>query len=64
MSPSPTKRHQQATYGLASVLRQGSPAGIEVVEGWGWKPGDDEYVPDVIVVDETAENLPTGTLAP
>lgn len=29
------------------------PDGVEVIEGWGWKPGPDQFVPDVMVYDAT-----------
>jgi hypothetical protein len=26
-----------------------------VSQGWGWKPGTDQFIPDVIVFDDTGE---------
>jgi len=55
MSPSPTKRHQQIARRLAGLLESALGPGFEVVEGWAWKPGEDEFIPDVIVVPQTDE---------
>ncbi len=62
MSPSPTKKHQQVAFNLAAVLKHAAATGIAVVLAWAWKPGTDEFIPDVIVFDDTPENVRlTGT---
>jgi len=62
MSPSPTHRHQDISLNLAIILKTALAAPARVVEGWGWKPGNDEFVPDVTVHDDTADqNRYTGT---
>jgi len=49
MSPSPTQRHQRISLRLAMLLHGALPAGYDVIEGWAWKPGDDEFIPDLMV---------------
>ena len=62
MSPSPTRRHQRATRRLAQVLETAQPEGVSTETAWGWKPGPDEFIPDVVVFDDTNEDLRlTGT---
>ncbi len=55
MSPSPTHRHQDISLNLAIILKTALTAPARVVEGWGWKPGNDEFVPDVTVHDDSPE---------
>ncbi len=55
VSPSPTQRHQQIVLSLAVRVLQVLPAGVRVLQEWSWKPGDDEFVPDLIVFDETSD---------
>jgi Uma2 family endonuclease len=56
MSPSPTFAHQQTARRLANLLDAASKtAGVAVVEAWSWKPGDDEFIPDIQVIDHTGE---------
>lgn len=57
MSPLPSGRHQDACLILADKLRSAVPAGIGVRLSWGWKPGDDEFGPDVMVFDRTDEDV-------
>ena len=33
------------------------PDGVDVTWGWGWKPGADEFIPDVMVFDDTDEQI-------
>ncbi len=62
MSPSPTHRHQQLARRLANLIEANLPREIVVVENWAWKPGKDEFVPDVVVHDITPEETRyTGT---
>jgi Uma2 family endonuclease len=51
MAPAPSGRHQDVALNLAILFRRVLPASAHVREGWGWKPGADEFVPDVIVFD-------------
>lgn len=55
MTPSPTQGHQRIAYRLHRVLEDVLPAGVDVIEGWAWKPGADEFIPDVMVFDSTEE---------
>ncbi len=55
MSPSPTQGHQRIAYRLHKALEGALPVGIDVIEGWAWKPDADEFVPDVMVFDSTDE---------
>lgn len=55
MSPSPTGRHQDIELSLAVSIREVLPVGARVRQEWAWKPGEDEFVPDLIVFDDTDE---------
>ena len=58
----PTRQHQRAARRLANLLDGHVPADHGVIEAWGWKPGRDEYVPDVMVHPRTSEEVRfTGT---
>jgi Uma2 family endonuclease len=57
MSPSPTRGHQRAARRLAEILEAAQPPDIGVETAWAWKPGADEFIPDVIVFDDTDENV-------
>ncbi|MEJ5943674.1 Uma2 family endonuclease [Pseudokineococcus basanitobsidens] len=62
VTPFPTRRHQSAARRLANLLEEHAPAGAAVVTAWGWKPGADEYAPDVMVHPATDEQVRfTGT---
>ena len=62
MSPSPTKLHQRVASRLARAIEAVEKGGIDVALAWAWKPGPDEFIPDVIVFDDTADNVRlTGT---
>ena len=62
MSPFPTGRHQDISLNLAILLKTTLPEGVGVRKGWGWKPGTDEFGPDVMVFDNTEEQQRyTGT---
>jgi Uma2 family endonuclease len=56
VSPLPTKVHQKACHRLTNVLESVVPDGYEVVGSWGWKPGRDEFGPDVMVCPATTED--------
>ena len=62
VSPSPTARHQNASSNLSVLLKAASPDGVNIHQAWAWKPGQDEFIPDLIVHDVTDENVRyTGT---
>lgn len=53
MSPSPTGRHQDIVLQLAKLLDEVLPESAQVRQGWGWKPGTDEFIPDLMVFEKT-----------
>ncbi|PRY18239.1 Uma2 family endonuclease [Kineococcus rhizosphaerae] len=56
VSPSPSGRHQKIAFRSQVLFTAALPATHDVNAGWGWKPGRDEFVPDVMVYDRaTAE---------
>ncbi len=57
MSPSPTKLHQRVASRLARAIEAADKSGIDVALAWAWKPGPDEFIPDVIVFDDTTDNV-------
>ncbi len=57
MSPSPTLDHQEISYRLAKALEAVLPPGVRVVLAWAWKPGADEFIPDLTVFDDTEEQV-------
>jgi Putative restriction endonuclease len=47
---------------MANLIEAVDPSAVSVDTEWGWKPGDDEFVPDVLVTRPTHEELRyTGT---
>ena len=62
MSPSPTRHHQHAAHALCEILKRAAPDDVDAEAAWAWKPTVDEFIPDVIVFDDTPENVRlTGT---
>lgn len=57
MAAAPTERHQRISFRLAATLIEALEPALGVIEGWGWKPEADEFVPDVTVYDPTDENV-------
>ena len=55
VSPSPTRPHQDIASNLWLLLREAAPDGVRVCQAWSWKPADDEFIPDVMVFDDTDE---------
>lgn len=51
VSPTPTQHHQLVSRALSRATEDAVPVGISVIEGWGWKPGDDEFVPDIVTYE-------------
>jgi Uma2 family endonuclease len=56
MSPAPTGQHQDISLNLAMLLKGVLTPPAQVREGWAWKPSVDEFIPDVMVFDETRED--------
>lgn len=47
---------------MANLLESVVDPGFEVDEAWSWKPGRDEFVPDILVYASTEEQIRyTGT---
>lgn len=64
VSPMPSRLHQLAAQRLINMLTPALPEGYEAIGGWGWKPGKDEFGPDVMVYPATDEHKRfTGTPA-
>ena len=62
MSPFASGRHQDISLNLAMLLKSSLPTGTHIRESWGWKPGADEFGPDLMVFDDTDEDVRyTGT---
>jgi Uma2 family endonuclease len=57
MSPSPSRLHQNLALALAYALRGVVPAGFDVPTAWAWKPARDEFIPDLMVVPPTDEQV-------
>lgn len=57
MAPSPTRQHQRICHRLVVCLEAVVPAGYEVTSGWAWMPGQDEFVPDVMVYPDTIQSI-------
>jgi Uma2 family endonuclease len=51
VSPSPTNRHQDIERRLANAIESVLPVGARVDHEFAWKPGVDEFIPDLIVYD-------------
>jgi len=54
MSPSPTRPHQDIAHSLCEMLKRAAPTGVSATPAWAWKAGSDEFVPDVVVFEETS----------
>lgn len=57
VNPSPRRSHQQVARRVADFLDWATPPGYEAVEAWSWKPSDDEFIPDVMLVHEPTEDV-------
>jgi Uma2 family endonuclease len=57
VSPSPTLLHQTIRRRLANLLEAHLPPGYQAAEAWAWKPGRDEFVPDVVVFANSSETI-------
>lgn len=56
MSSLPSIRHQDVSFHLEAILRSVVSAPTRVRAGCGWKPGADEFGPDLMVFDDNGEN--------
>jgi Uma2 family endonuclease len=57
VSPSPTAPHQDISLNLAILLKQALDPPAKVIESWAWKPGSDEFIPDLMVLDACDEEV-------
>lgn len=55
VTPRPRLIHQVMLDNLASALRAAVPAGYLAVSEWAWKPGADEWAPDVMICERPDE---------
>lgn len=55
VSPSPTLDHQTIVRRVANIIELVVEEGVRVATEWAWKPGSDEFIPDVVVFDHTGE---------
>jgi Uma2 family endonuclease len=51
----PTIPHQTICFELAKRIDAVLPSGVSVLQDVGWMPGDDRFVPDVVVFDRSDE---------
>lgn len=51
VTPRPSLPHEKIGMRLANALERVLPATHDVVLAWAWKPGADEFAPDVMVFD-------------
>jgi Uma2 family endonuclease len=62
VAPSPSQVHQRVCSRLAVLLEAALPPGYRAIAGWAWQIGADEYIPDVMVYQDTDESARyTGT---
>jgi Uma2 family endonuclease len=62
MAASPIRPHQRVVTRLTVAIEDCLADGFEVIAGWSWKAGRDEFVPDVMVYAETDDLVRlTGT---
>ena len=59
MTPSPSRRHQNAVDRLKALLLPVLPSSHTVTREWNWKPqgSENEYIPDLCVHPETDEDV-------
>ena len=57
VSAAPSGPHQDVSLNLTRILVGAVPDGVHARFGWGWKPDDDEFIPDVMVFDDTEQTL-------
>lgn len=57
MDPSPTRIHQALCVRLVTALEGVVPDDVAVTMTWSWRPGADEFIPDVMVHPRTEESV-------
>ncbi len=57
VSPFPSRLHQDISLNVTLAILKALPTGVRVCQAWGWKPGADEFGPDVVVFDDTDEDV-------
>lgn len=60
-NPRPSGEHQIALHRLARLLEDAALPGYEVYGAWSWKPGKDEWAPDIMVCPREKTVRFTGT---
>jgi len=53
----PRKVQQRIAQRLIALIQAAVAPGHEALGSWGWKPADDEFGPDVILVPDSEEDL-------
>lgn len=59
-SPSPSEQHQFIALELVWLIRAALPVTHRVNTAWAWRPGRDEFIPDVMVYDADTASAGTG----
>ena len=57
VTPGPTRQHQDLLHRLVTALHAVLPPGLRATSQWNWKPGVDEFIPDVLVYPATTESV-------
>ena len=57
MNPSPDLRHQRFLHSLVRLLDGACMPGFRAVGECAWKPGPDEFAPDVMVCERNEEAI-------
>jgi len=57
VNPSPRRSHLETSRRVANLLADVMPDGYAVAEAWSWKRGDDEFIPDVMLMAESDEDV-------
>lgn len=64
MAPGPSLDHQTALLAVVNLLTSACPSEYRVTLAWNWRSGDDEFIPDAMVVPRSEIHSPvrfTGT---
>lgn len=61
VNPRPTGEHQVALLRLARLLEDAAAPGYQVYAEWAWKPGAEEWAPDIMVCRRERAVHFTGT---
>lgn len=57
MAGQPSGPHQDICFNLCRLIKDAAPPGVQARFSWGWKPGVDEFGPDLMVFDETDQRI-------